>query len=292
MRYAIISDIHNNLEALNAVLKDIDQQNVEKICCLGDLLGYGPNPIECVDKLMRLRDDGKLAFCLAGNHDQAYMFSPNGFNRYAEIAIAWTRSKIEGAKDRRSDERRDFLGELSFCPSKVIGELLFVHGSPHNCFNEYVFEEDVDDHDKMTRLFEQTQKKYKAKYCFMGHTHVPGIFVDRVVGGIYEYHTFEEIQKNFAGKFKLGHESLMINVGSVGQPRDGDPRSCYVVVNYEKDGSNNYVEYHRVEYDVDKTVQDFNRIPEFKEQEYIGPAGEHIDTRGISFLAERLKCGR
>ncbi len=291
MRYAVISDIHNNLEAFNAALKDIEQQNVDQICCLGDLLGYGPNPIECVDKMIKLRDSGKLAFCLSGNHDQAYLFDPNGFNRYAQIAILWTRKQLEKGAGRLRSNRMDFLGDLDYCRNKTVNELLFVHGSPRNCLNEYVFSEDVDDSDKMSSLFDTVKKRFSAKYCFMGHTHVPGIFVDRVSSGKFEYYSFEEIQREFGGKYKLGEESLLINVGSVGQPRDGDPRSCYVIIDYEPKGADNYIEYRRVEYDINKTVEAFERIPEFKLPFY-DCDGEEVETRGINFLAERIKTGR
>ena len=104
---AIISDIHGNLEALQAVLADIQQQDVEAVYCLGDVVGYGPNPRECVDRVMECQ------LVLLGNHDQGAMFDPEGFNPSAERAIFWTRSQLESpTENRESKERRwEFLAE-------------------------------------------------------------------------------------------------------------------------------------------------------------------------------------
>src|SRR5207245_215152 len=104
---ALISDIHGNLEALEAVLKDIQQQNVSEIYCLGDVVGYGPNPRECVDLVMSCR------IVLLGNHDQGAMFDPDGFNPPAERAIFWTRAQLENpADDKPAKERRwEFLAD-------------------------------------------------------------------------------------------------------------------------------------------------------------------------------------
>ena len=101
MRFAIISDIHNNLEAFRSTLDVIERQKVDKICCLGDLLGYGPDPIKCVDLMLDLRRKGKLEVCLPGNHDQAAMFEPMGFNYMAQKAANWTRWQIAQARGHR-----------------------------------------------------------------------------------------------------------------------------------------------------------------------------------------------
>ena len=123
---AIISDIHGNLEALQAVLADIATQKVDEgIYCLGDVIGYGPNPRECIDLVMECK------LVLLGNHDQGAMFDPDGFNIGAERAIFWTRSQLENATDRSKNERRwEFLGDLP--RSHRMGLFLFVHGSPRD----------------------------------------------------------------------------------------------------------------------------------------------------------------
>ena len=210
MRRALISDIHGNLEALEVVLEDIKSQEVDEIFCLGDVIGYGPNPRECIDRVM---DSCKMT--LLGNHDQGAMFDPDGFNIGAERAIFWTRDQLESPNDRVNNEKRwEFLGML---PRTHRHEsFLFVHGSPRNPLSEYIFPEDIYNHRKMERLFQLVEK-----YCFQGHTHVPGVFTEG-----YQFYAPEEIDHEYT----LGDGKVMINVGSVGQPRDGDPRSCYVIL--------------------------------------------------------------
>jgi predicted phosphodiesterase len=210
VRRALISDIHGNLEALEVVLDDIKAQGIEEIFCLGDIIGYGPNPRECIDRVM---DNAKIT--LLGNHDQGAMFDPDGFNIGAERAIFWTREQLESPSDRSNNERRwEFLGMLP--RSHRQDAFLFVHGSPRNPLSEYIFPEDIYNHRKMERLFQLVEK-----YCFQGHTHVPGVFTEG-----YQFYAPEEIDNEYT----LGEGKVMINVGSVGQPRDGDPRACYVIL--------------------------------------------------------------
>lgn len=210
MRRALISDIHANLEALEVVLDDIKAQGITEIFCLGDIIGYGPNPRECIDRVM---ETCKLS--LLGNHDQGALFDPDGFNIGAERAIFWTREQLERPDDRSNNERRwEFLGEL--VRTYRLESFLFVHGSPRNPLSEYIFPEDIYNHRKMERLFQLVEK-----YCFQGHTHVPGIFTEG-----YQFYSPEEIDNEYT----LGEGKVMINVGSVGQPRDGDPRACYVIL--------------------------------------------------------------
>ena len=239
--------------------------------------------------MMKLRDQGKLEACLPGNHDSAALFDPIGFNQLAEAAVRWTRRQIDHSGSRKGD-RWDFLGSMQNPQDRFYhrDELLFVHGSPRNFLNEYVFEDDVDDRDKMSKLFSALDlPHFSSKYCFMGHTHVPGVFVDRISGGRYAYYPYEQIEGEFDGKYRLGSEKLLINVGSVGQPRDGNPASCYAILNYEPGGDDNYVEYCRVEYDISKTEESFAKnifnknVPEFEDLQ--------VDPR---FLKDRLREGK
>ena len=214
MRRALISDIHGNLEALEVVLADIKAQGITEIFCLGDIIGYGPNPRECIDRVME-----HCTVTLLGNHDQGAMFDPDGFNVGAERAIFWTREQLEAPADRENNEKRwEFLGELPRTHRN--GSFLFVHGSPRNPLSEYIFPEDIYNHRKMERLFQLVDR-----YCFQGHTHVPGVFTEG-----FQFFAPEEIDNEYT----LGEGKLMINVGSVGQPRDGDNRACYVILD---DGS-------------------------------------------------------
>ena len=248
MRRAIISDIHGNLEALQTVLEDIQSQNCDQVICLGDIIGYGPEPIACVD-IVR-----KLDACILGNHDLAALFDPEGFSNTAEQAILWTRKQIEtGDHPEACFQRLAFLAHMP--RTRREGNLLFVHGSVRNPINEYVFPEDVYNRRKMEKLFSMIRQ-----YCFQGHTHVPGVFTSDM--------TFlrpEEIDF----RYQLSDEKAMINVGSIGQPRDGDWRSCYAIVDEP------WVTFRRVEYDVEATVRRIHDIAE-------------LDP----FLGDRLRDGR
>lgn len=246
---AIISDIHSNLEALQAVLADIGKHQVDEIYCLGDIVGYGPNPRECVDLVM------KCKLVLLGNHDQGAMFDPEGFNPPAERAIFWTRSQLEqAAGDRQAKQQRwDFLAERP--RSHRENGFMFVHGSARNPLNEYVFPEDIYNQRKMERIFALVER-----YCFQGHTHVPGVFTENL-----QFHSPEEIDYSY----RLDGRKTLCNVGSVGQPRDGDWRACYVLL----DGDT--INYRRVEYDIDTTVKKIYAVPDLE-----------------NFLGDRLRDGR
>ncbi len=245
---AIISDIHANLEALEAVLADIRQQNITEIYCLGDIIGYGPNPCECIDRVM-----ATCKLCLLGNHDQAALFDPEGFNASAERAVFWTRKTLESGSGSEADKRWDFLGELPRVHREP--DLLFVHGSARNPLNEYVFPEDIYNQRKMERIFSLVEK-----YCFQGHTHIPGVFTEDL-----NFLAPEEIDFTY----ELTDKKVLVNVGSVGQPRNADSRSSYVVL----DG--NRITFKRVEYDFGKTAQKIFDIPDLD-----------------NFLGERLADGR
>jgi diadenosine tetraphosphatase ApaH/serine/threonine PP2A family protein phosphatase len=246
---ALISDIHSNLEALQAVLADIQQHNVEEIYCLGDIVGYGPNPRECVDLVMACK------VVLLGNHDQGAMFDPEGFNPPAERAIFWTRQQLESPGDNRlqKEKRWEFLAERP--RSFRENGWLFVHGSARNPLNEYVFPEDIYNQRKMERIFALVER-----YCFQGHTHVPGIFTENL-----QFHSPEEIDYTY----RLDGRKTLCNVGSVGQPRDGDWRACYVLL----DGDT--INFRRVEYDIDSTVKKIYAVPDLE-----------------NFLGDRLRDGR
>ena len=233
MKRALISDIHSNLEALRAVLADIRSQDVTEIYCLGDIVGYGPNPRECIDEVM------KCKVCLLGNHDQGALFDPEGFNTGAERAIFWTRGQLEngGGEGHR---RWDFLGELP--RNHQDGPLLFVHGSARNPLNEYVFPEDIYNRRKMEKIFALIER-----HAFQGHTHVPGVFTED-----FRFLSPDEIEY----QYRLTEAKAMINVGSVGQPRDGDRRSCYVIL------EDDLVRFRRVEYPFEETIKKIYDTPD------------------------------
>lgn len=249
MKRAIISDIHGNLEALEAVLNDIEQQGVSTIYCLGDIVGYGPNPKECVDYARG------FAASVLGNHDQGALFDPEGFSSGAERAIFWTRSQLEAINGDAAlaRQRWDFLCEL---PRQVReGDLLFVHGSARNPLNEYVFPEDVYNPRKLSRIFSLIPNS-----CFQGHTHVPGVFTEDC--------RFSS-PRDLGHRYTLGSTKVMVNVGSVGQPRDGIPDASYVILDDRK------LEFRRVPYPLEVTVEKIHAIAELD-----------------NFLGDRLREGR
>jgi len=252
--FAIISDIHSNLEALSAVFADIDKRGITEVVCLGDIVGYGPNPKECLD-LVRQR----CRITLMGNHDHALLFEPTNFNLPAERACYWTRGILESEEDREvRNARWKFLGEL---PVRVKErDVLFFHASPRRPMNEYIFPEDVfTNPQKVIANFERLD----ARICFVGHTHQPGVFVDDPY-----FDPPNELPDS--PYYEVEEERAIVNVGSVGQPRDRDKRASYVVVHRSPEAletgteslvatalgcSVEQVEFVRVEYDVETTVQ-------------------------------------
>jgi diadenosine tetraphosphatase ApaH/serine/threonine PP2A family protein phosphatase len=249
---AILSDIHGNLEALQAILEDAARYRAEELYCLGDLVGYGPNPRECVDLAMRWR------VVLLGNFDEAVLLDPPSLGPTAVTAtrsLVWSRSELDlPIPDSATAERR--LGFLAGLPRQYQeGDLLFVHGSPRNPLREYVFPEDVYNEPKMGRLFGLI-----GRYCFHGHTHVPGIVTEG-----FEFLTPESV----GHVYRLNGRKALVNVGSVGQPRDGDWRACYTLLGGDA------VCFRRVEYDIDTTM---------KKIRYIGDLDD--------FLGDRLGDGR
>jgi predicted phosphodiesterase len=221
MKYAIISDIHGNLAALEQVLHCIDAQTCDRIICLGDLVGYGPFPNECV-RLVR----EKAAFTLAGNHDHAVLglADKNDFNAFAKTAIDWTETAL-------SEESRTFLASLELEKSEE--DLLFVHATPFNPadWNYIMTLQEAD----------LNFDYFKNRACFIGHSHIPLTFS---CNGIASTRATRENVVRFEQQTRY-----IINVGSVGQSRDGNPKAAFGIF----DSENNSFELLRVEYDISAT---------------------------------------
>ena len=224
MRFGIISDIHANLEALEAVLAEL--QGVEAYACLGDIVGYGPNPNECVERIAALPN----LSCVVGNHDLAALqeYDIDWFNAYARDAIIWTQQQL-------SAESKRFLRRLR--PRLQVEELTLVHGSLPDPM-EYI-----------TSPWEArfTFEEMETPICLVGHTHVA------------EYYRLGEdrLQPEQVSLFGGGEIAVeegaryIVNVGGVGQPRDGNPRAGYGI--YDREAS--LITVRRVEYSIEATQE-------------------------------------
>jgi diadenosine tetraphosphatase ApaH/serine/threonine PP2A family protein phosphatase len=218
VKAAIITDIHSNLEALQAVIKDIKKRRIKRIFCLGDLVGYGANPDECVEICMK---EAKIK--VAGNHDWATLGKTDVslFNPVAAEAIRWTQKNISAKNLNR-------LNKLKI--SEIIDNILLVHASAHKPEQwSYLFS--LDDFKRQFEFFE-------TQVCFVGHSHIPSaVFQD--ANGYTDF-----LRDN---PFPIiDSRRYIVNAGSVGQPRDLDPRSSYAIY----DGNKKSIEIVRLDYNI------------------------------------------
>lgn len=193
MRIAIISDIHSNLEALTKALMVIDQNNIDQILCLGDVVGYGANPNECLD-LVRER----CSAVLLGNHDKASvdLVEAAEFTIHARLAIEWTARIL-------SDEHKQFIQNLPL--TSRLDDLFFVHASPFEPERWHYVLSDSD--------AELAFDHFTERLCFIGHTHVAGVFPE----------------DRSSPQHQNGPRAI-VNVGSIGQPRDGNPKLSFGII--------------------------------------------------------------
>lgn len=223
-RVGVISDIHGNLHALEAVLEQLDSENVDMIVCCGDVVGYGARPNECVD-LIRSREIPTIA----GNHDHAALLLTDisNFNDIAKSAVLWTKKVLR-------EDNMDFLRELPLTLRDTANNVFYVHASPR---------EPGEWHYILTMGEARTNfNYYTEQICFIGHSHQPFIIENNE--GDLACPTRPEIE------IKEGCRYL-INVGSVGQPRDHNPRPCYVVVDFEA----KTLEIKRKDYDLESAQE-------------------------------------
>lgn len=233
MRIAIISDIHSNLEALEKTLSLIKEQNIDEVICLGDIIGYGANPNECINLVREL-----TPHILLGNHDEAAidLSKTEYFNPFARIAAEWTNKQL-------TEEHKEFIANLPFTIER--NELLFVHSSPYQPDEWHYILSPAD--------AQLNFSYFTQPLCFVGHSHVPGIFCEDIW-----------IRDVVEGK------KYIVNIGSVGQPRDNDWRLSFGIF----DTATWQYENIRAEYDVNA-------------------ASEKIRKAGLpKALAERILVGR
>ena len=224
MRALIVSDIHYNLEAFRTVLDDATGRGgFDEVWCLGDTVGYGPDPGECIELLRR-----HSYICVVGNHDLAAAgrLSTHDFNSHARLAAHWTASQLV-------PEHAQFLSSLPEVVQR--GDFTLVHGSLRAPVLEYVVS---------TEAAMATFQLLESSFCLGGHSHIP--FICYEADSQYSFELFPE-----GDAIRLGDERLIINPGGVGQPRDHDPRPSYAL--YDSDEGT--IQRHRVSYEIEATQE-------------------------------------
>lgn len=248
MRYFILSDIHSNIEALEACVRRAKQAGYDNVLCCGDIVGYGPNPVEAVDGLRALN-----AVTIRGNHDRvaAGLDEADQFNPNARFAVYWTRAMLP-------DSHREYLAGLPVGPLGINQNAQLVHGAVTD-EDDYIFTEADADENLMLA---------KKQITFFGHSHFPVAFTtDRegnsTMATSYEFDEFIAVRC-------APNNKMFVNPGSVGQPRDGDPRASFAIW----DQDHGRIEFYRVEYDIRLTQKKMR------------------DAQLPGYLIERLAHGR
>jgi len=231
VKYAVISDIHSNLEALQAVIEDVRTRGVSSVFFAGDAVGYGPDPDLCT---LIIKDTCQAA--VAGNHDRAAvgLASDQGFNEVARLALAWTRAQL-------SESSIEFLRSLPLTLSLEKQDAILVHATPKDPETwRYLFR---------TGDISENFDYFAQRICYLGHSHTPFV-AELLPSGDIQIHR---------GAVRLGQPGkYIVNCGSVGQPRDGDPRACYVIFDHGT------IQFPRVEYERGQTQSKMTRqgLPE------------------------------
>lgn len=234
MRYAVLGDIHSNLVAFKAVIQDLEKRGgFDRIWCLGDVVGYGPEPHACIE-LLKQYDQ----LCVAGNHDWAAIdkIDTLDFNEDAALANQWTAQQL-------TEDDKSYLKSLPLIISE--GNFTLAHGSPREPIWEYLLS---------TRAAQDNLKFFSTRFCLVGHSHVPLVF--EYSDSSVNLHKLEN-----GATLKVGEGRLIVNPGSVGQPRDNDPRASYVLY----DSDTGVISHHRVEYNIEATQEKMQqeKLPEF-----------------------------
>lgn len=234
MRYAIISDIHSNIESFDVILLEIEKESPDRILFLGDIVGYGPEPSECIKKIKETTD-----VILVGNHDHAAagLTDISYFNPDAKEALEWTIGRL-------TEEEKTYLSRLPLTGELTADDIFLVHSTPKRPQEwNYIFT--IEDVIESFEYFEQ-------RVCFSGHSHVPVIIAMDASGGIDILKDEARIEKD---------SRYLINVGSVGQPRDGNPDAAYALYDLEE----STVKIKRVSYNYHKTQEKMRKagLPDY-----------------------------
>lgn len=226
-RFALISDIHSNIQALETVFRRIDELGIQETNCLGDIVGYGADPEPCVRLVMQ-----RCKWTIMGNHDWGCFHKTDDFNPLAREALAYTVKRLKPGLLHPG--RRAVWQFLQQLPDRMEDHgFAFFHGSPRDPIMEYVLRSDEHfDPEKLQDIFSRIDRP-----SFVGHTHYPGIHR----ADLHFTPAVEDVHE-----FELDGQACVVNIGSVGQPRDGDVRASFAVVDGTK------VQIHRVPYEYHK----------------------------------------
>ncbi len=225
MLRAVLSDIHSNVEALDAVMSDAEKRGAAQFICLGDVIGYGPEP------RITLRRAFSYETTILGNHEEACMYYAEDFNERARVALDWTREQLNSAAHPPEENAQlwDFIGRMP--TEQRLDNGFLVHGSPRDPVREYMLPRDIQNVQKMSEIFAMMPEGF----TFVGHSHVPGVYTATPQFAA---------PARFPEGFRLpSGQKVLVNVGSVGQPRDGDARASYATWDGDR------IWFHRVEYD-------------------------------------------
>lgn len=277
---AIFSCVHGNFTALEAVINHARQRGIERFISLGDLVGYGPRPAACAALAREICE-----VCLMGDHERVVLDGPKGFGANSRRAVEHSQRDL-ASHDRSRYNRGSLRAWVATQPARLEGDYgLLVHASPREpFFQEHILIEDIGDGRGMSG--EDLRAKWTDIWsrirgiCFFGHSHRPGLFLrsgtDQAKcflpsnpNDLYKDLVHERFVRLESHAYSCSDHTMLVNVGSVGQPGDGDSRACYV----EYDGRT--VRWHRVDYDVEHTIREFHMCP------LLAP-----------HFAERLRTGR
>jgi len=238
-RYGVISDIHGNKVALDAVLKELGKLSIGRILCLGDIVGYGPSPSQCLNDVHDYCHE-----IVRGNHDEAVINEDLGryFNIAASAALKWTREQLS--------PHQKFLISTMKTRIRLGDSLLLVHDSPALHDSSYIHE--------LPHAIEAFES-FDEGICLHGHTHLPTIFraTESKNGGV----EVTLIEPSHGEMITLNpNDRYLCNPGAVGQPRDGDPRASFAVLDYTSYDAEASFTLHRIEYDIEKAIKETHRV--------------------------------
>ncbi|WP_372370611.1 metallophosphoesterase [Candidatus Uabimicrobium sp. HlEnr_7] len=277
-KYAVLSDIHANLAALDVVLDDIDERNIEEIIVLGDVIGYGPSPRECWKEISE-----QATFILIGDHEQDVISNA----RPADEMAAWTAKKMKNL-DSWDAFARMTKTNLTEHAQKIYEGNFFVHAAPKNTTKERIWPgyEDfyISYNSQLDKRLQGFMNDFPTDHGFFGHTHIPTVMTGYENCSIFDTGGPWNKELTFIGPNSIFYvpkgntridniegKLVFINPGSVGQPKDGDNRACYAI--YDE----NSIEFIRLEYDIEETKGKLEKLS--------------VDKEITSHLSERLQKG-